>query len=217
MENRRKGTGDTADPVETDFQGEALFLAEQYGMLLRERERLKTMLEGSWEYTMDEAAAELESLSVSYDRERVQSSSISNPVERIVMKITDPVFMARKQREKNRQRIWCEEEYRYTVWKIGIVEAAMRERMKKGDRGIFRKIFVENWTYREMQSRHKRPLSHSQIERAEVRALNALEAQLRIVHSFEAGEPFERRLTGEAGEYWQEVRNGKNEKDPAGG
>ena len=217
MENRIKATGDTADPAETDFQGEALFLAEQYGMLLRERERLKTMLEGSWEYTTDEAAAELESLSVSYDRERVQSSNISNPVERVVMKITDPVFMARKQREKDRQRIWCEEEYRYTVWKIGIVEAAMQERMEKRERGIFRKIFVENWTYREMQSRHKRPLSHSQIERAEVRALNALEAQLRIVHSFEAGESFERRLTRDAREYLQEVQNGKDEKNTAGG
>lgn len=217
MENLMKTVGQTADTVVMDFQGEALFLARHYGTLLREQARLKTMLEGSWEYTTDDAIAELDNLSVSYDRERVQSSNISNPVERIAMKVADPVFMARKQKEKDRQRAWCEEEYRYTLWQIGMIETAMRERMEKRNRGIFKKCFAEGWTYREMRERYKGSLSPSQITRAKEMAIEALADQLRVVHSFEAGEPFEQRLTMEARKYWREVQDGENKKNQAEG
>ena len=85
---------------------EALFLAESYTKMLEEREWLQKRIAGNWTYTKEMAIAELDSITVAYDNERVQSSNISNPTERIAMKLTDE-YMARKQAEMNAERDAC--------------------------------------------------------------------------------------------------------------
>lgn len=210
-----------ATTVEQQYLDEALFLAKSYGFMLKDRDRLKKMLDGSWEYTIDDTIAEMDSITVSYDRERVQSSNISNPVERIVMKTTDPVFMARKQREKDQLKKWCEQTYKYTLWKINIVDTAIRERMSTRTRGVFKKCFVEGWTYEHMrESYNKALLDNKQIAREKRKALFAVYEQVMTVHSFEAGTDFEKRLAQEALEMFaveEEKGNGKDKENPAAG
>ena len=207
-----------ATTAELQYLDEALFLAQFYGRMLKDRDRLKAMLEGSWEYTIDDAIAEMDSITVSYDHERVQSSNISNPVERIVMKAADPVFMARKQREKDQQRSWCEKEYQYTLWKIGLVESAMREGMDKRTRGIFKRAFVDGWTYEHMRKSYTGSLYDWQIAKAKEQSVKAIHDQILIVRSFEPDSMYVRKLTKEVQECFEmEDNHGKTEENPTEG
>lgn len=55
-----------ATTVEQQYLDEALFLAKSYGFMLKDRDRLKKMLDGSWEYTIDDTIAEMDSITVLY-------------------------------------------------------------------------------------------------------------------------------------------------------
>ena len=72
------------DAEEYPYKEEALYLAQHYKQFLAERDRLKALLDGdNWTYTTEMAITDLDNLTVSYDHDRVQSSNISNPVQRI--------------------------------------------------------------------------------------------------------------------------------------
>ncbi len=126
----------------------AMKLAADYPFLLKEHDRLIQRLDGSWAYTKEMAIADLDSLTVSYDMERVQSSNISNPSERIAMKLTDE-YMRRKQEEYNREHDRCLQECKYVDWKLDTIETAIRERMDGLQRHVFRLVFVQGLTFRE--------------------------------------------------------------------
>ena len=80
---------DNGGENESRFLREALFLANSYTWMLKRREDLEQRLAGSWKYTKDMAIEELDSITIAYGKERVQSSNISNPTERIAMKLTE--------------------------------------------------------------------------------------------------------------------------------
>ena len=62
-----------------DFLALALFLAKSYGQMLKERERLKAVIDaGVPIYTKEMALRDLASVSIDYESERVQTSNISN-------------------------------------------------------------------------------------------------------------------------------------------
>ena len=62
-----------------DFLVLALFLAQSYGQMLKDRERLKAVIDaGVPIYTKEMALRDLASISIDYESERVQTSNISN-------------------------------------------------------------------------------------------------------------------------------------------
>ena len=126
----------------------AMKLAADYPSLLKEHDRLIQRIDRSWAYTKEMAIADLDSLTVSYDMERVQSSNISNPSERIALMLTDE-YMRRKQEEYNREHDRCLQECEYVDWKLDTIETAIRERMDGLQRRVFRLVFVQGLTFRE--------------------------------------------------------------------
>ena len=152
-EEKLKESADQTDKQdqEVQYMSEALFLANSYTRMLEERDSLERKLAGSWVYTKDMAIADLNNISVSYDGERVQSSNISNPTERIVLKINDERYMARKQAEMDAEKAACARELKYVSWKVGVVKTAVRERMSDELQDMFTLQYKGHKTYRETQ------------------------------------------------------------------
>ena len=128
----------------------AMWLASNYPVLLQEHDRLVRRLDGSWIYTKDMAIADLNNITVSFGSERVQTSNISNPSERIALLLTDE-YLQKKQEEYNREHERCLRECAYVDWKLDTVETALRERMNDMQRRIFDRVFVRNMTFREIR------------------------------------------------------------------
>lgn len=81
MYNQNTGAGKNAPP---DFSEMALFLAKSYGQMLKDRERLKAVIDaGVPVYTKEMAIRDLSSISIDYESDRVQTSNISRVPERI--------------------------------------------------------------------------------------------------------------------------------------
>ena len=133
------------------YMAEALLLANSYTKMLEERSRLEKLLAGSWVYTKDMAIDELDNITVSYEGERVQTSNISNPTERIALKLTDE-FMAQKQAEMDAERNAVASELEYLDWKIGVVETVWHERMKGTQKSVFQLIYYQHKTFMEAKS-----------------------------------------------------------------
>ena len=132
------------------YRQEAVFLAETYTQMLAHRTWLQNRINGSWEYTKDMAISELNSITVAYDSERVQSSNISNPTERVALALTDE-FLRKKQKELDAAREACIGELKYIDWKIGVVETTVRERMRPETRDVFTLLFKGGKTYEETE------------------------------------------------------------------
>ena len=137
-------------PDAPKYMREAIFLSETYTWMLKCRDILKKRLSGDWVYTIDMAISELDNITMAYDRERVQSSNISKPTERIALKLTDE-YMARKQAELDAERVACVQELEYVSWKIEVVETVWHERAKGKMRPVFQLLFYQNKTYREAE------------------------------------------------------------------
>lgn len=127
----------------------AKYLAESYSRIKENRDWLRKRLAGSWVYTREMAIAELDHISISYDSDRVQTSNISNPTERIALKLTDE-YMAKKQAGMDAERDACASEIAYLEWKIGIVETAGKERLKEIERWVFTLLYIHHKTFEEI-------------------------------------------------------------------
>ena len=139
-----------ASPDAPVYMAEALFLAESYTQMLKFRDALKKRLAGSWVYTIDMAISDLDSITVSYESERVQSSNISKPTERIALKLTDE-YMARKQAEMDAEKAAIVRELDYVSWKIEVAETVWKERAKGLEKSLFQLLFYQHKTYREAE------------------------------------------------------------------
>lgn len=165
---------------ENPYQEGALFLAKSCPTFQKERDWLMSRLAGSWVYTVDDAIHDLDNITVSYEGERVQSSNISNPTERIALKITSTDYMARKQREMDAEKKWCEERLQYLTWGIGVVDTAMKERMTAKERAIFQRLFFREKTYREIRQAYKGKLYDRQISTCRKAALEAVADEINL-------------------------------------
>jgi len=126
----------------------AMKLAEAYPAMMKDYDRMKERLAGSWVYTKEMAIAELSSSTVSYDHVRVQNNRISNPAERIAMMLTDE-YMKKKQEEYDWERERLKRELDYLDWKMRIVEVAVKERMNDFQQRVFRMIYLKGKTFKE--------------------------------------------------------------------
>ena len=137
-------------PDAPKYMAEALFLAESYTQMLKFRDALKKRIAGSWIYTIDMAISDLDSITVSYESERVQSSNISKPTERIALKLTDE-YMTRKQAEMDAEKAAIVRELEYVSWKIEVSETVWKERAKGLEKSLFQLLFYQHKTYREAE------------------------------------------------------------------
>lgn len=141
-----------ADQPDTPkYMREAMFLAGSYTWMQKWRDTLEKRLSGNWVYTIDMAIEELDSITISYESDRVQSSNISKPTERIALKLTDE-YMAKKQAEMDADRVALIKHLDYVNWKIEIVETVWHERMKEMQSAVFSLIFVGHKTYKEAET-----------------------------------------------------------------
>ena len=140
-----------------DYQAAALFLAKRYGGLLKEKEYIDKVLSGEFVFTEDDALEELISTTAGTESDtgvRVQTSNISNTTERIGILLVNG-YVEKRNREL-RQEILADNEGReYLNWKIDIIGTALSERMDKFERGLFKRRYVEQWTYRRIRERYQ--------------------------------------------------------------
>lgn len=189
------------EPKEPRYLNEAMFLAESYTKMLEEREWLRKRIAGNWTYTKEMAIAELDSITVAYDNERVQSSNISNPTERIALKLTDE-YMARKQAEMNAERDACIADLEYLEWKIGVVETVIRERLDDELKDLFTLQYKGKRTYRETKDilvkKRERKVCNDKIKKQKDSILGFLVRELILRSNAQADEQFIERLRQEA-------------------
>lgn len=181
-ENRKhteqdKKEQDTAFP---DCSELALFLAKSYGQMLKDRERLQSMLDaGVPIYTKEMAIWDLSSVSIDYETDRVQTSSISNIPLRIT-ELLDNGYVEKMNRKLHREMDESVKEYGYLCWKIEVVETAMRERMDQRERAIFIRIYVRGYTFSQLRKAHKKRLCNRQICEAKEVALKAITEEITV-------------------------------------
>ena len=163
-----------------DFLVLALFLAQSYGQMLKDRERLKAVIDaGVPIYTKEMALRDLASISIDYESERVQTSNISNVPLRIV-ELLDNGYVEKVNRKLRREMDESVKEYGYLCWKIALVETALRERMDKKEQGIFTRIFVRGYTFSQLKKAYKKRLCNRQICVAKEAALKALADEITV-------------------------------------
>lgn len=208
---------DNGGENESRFLREALFLANSYTWMLKRREDLEQRLAGSWKYTKDMAIEELDSITIAYGKERVQSSNISNPTERIAMKLTDE-FIVLKQREMDEEREACEDELKYLNWKIEVIETVWKERAKGFQKSVFQLLFYQHKTYKEavsiLRKKKKGRASNRKIAEAKTQILELfiLEVSLRSQRGEDA-DCVKRLMMETEGEYGKEEHSHSDGKD----
>ena len=163
-----------------DFLVLALFLAQSYGQMLKDRERLKAVIDaGVPIYTKEMALRDLASISIDYESERVQTSNISNVPLRIT-ELLDNGYVEKVNRKLRREMDESVKEYGYLCWKIEMAETAMRERMDQRERAIFIRIYVRGYTFSQLKKAHKKRLCNRQICEAKEAALKALADEITV-------------------------------------
>lgn len=168
-----------------DFLVLALFLAQSYGQMLKDRERLKAVIDaGVPIYTKEMALRDLASISIDYESERVQTSNISN-VPLCITELLDNGYVEKVNRKLRREMDESVKEYGYLCWKIEVVETAMRERMDKKERAIFERIFTKGKSYRQVCKAYKKGTLHNnQLYILRRRCLQALADHLKNLSNF---------------------------------
>ena len=186
---------DTAVP---DCSELALFLAKSYGQMLKDRERLQSMLDaGVPIYTKEMAIRDLSSVSIDYETDRVQTSSISNIPLRIT-ELLDNGYVEKMNRKLHREMDESVKEYGYLCWKIEVVETAMRERMDQRERAIFERMFARGKSYRQVCKAYKRGTLHNnQLYILRRRCMQALADHLKNLSSFPVYSQYMKQLQKE--------------------
>ena len=158
MYNQNTGAGKNAPP---DFSEMALFLAKSYGQMLKDRERLKAVIDaGVPVYTKEMAIRDLSSISIDYESDRVQTSNISRVPERIA-ELLDGGYVEKMNRKLRWEMQETVKEYGYLSWKIEIVETAMTERMDGKEQAVFERLFARGKSYRQVCKAYKKGTLHN--------------------------------------------------------
>ena len=163
-----------------DFLVLALFLAKSYAQMLKERERLKAVIDaGVPIYTKEMALRDLAAISIDYESERVQTSNISNIPLRIT-ELLDNGYVEKMNRKLRREMDESVKEYGYLSWKIVLVGTALRERMDQMERAIFIRVYARGYTFSQLKKAYKKRLCNRQICEAKEAALKALADEITV-------------------------------------
>lgn len=201
-ENRKHTEQDKKEQDTTvpDCSELALFLAKSYGQMLKDRERLQSVLDaGVPIYTKEMAIRDLSSVSIDYETDRVQTSNISNVPLRIA-ELLDHGYVEKMNRRLRREMDDSVKEYGYLCWKIALVETAMRERMDKKEQAIFERMFARGKSYRQVCKAYKKGTLHNkQVSQIKQRCLQAIANHLKNITSFPVYSEYMKELLRE----WQ--------------
>ena len=197
MNNQNTDAGKNA-PL--DVSELALFLAKTYGQMLKDRDRFKAVIDaGVTVYTKEMAIRDLSSISIDYESDRVQTSNISNIPERIA-ELLDNGYVEKMNRRLQWEMEETVKEYDYLVWKIEVVETAMRERMDKKEQAIFERMFARGKSYRQVCKAYKKGTLHNkQVSQIKQRCLQAIANHLKNITSFPVYSEYMKELLQE----WQ--------------
>ena len=173
------------DTQKPDFPELALFLAQSYGQMLKDRDYLKSVIDaGVQPYTKEMAIADLTAISIDYESDRVQTSNISNVPQRVI-ELLDAGYVEKINRRLRRDMEKAVKDHAYLCWKIEIVETAMQERMDKKERAIFERVFVRGKSYREICKAYKKgTMPNKQVIQLKRNCIQAIENHLKNVGCF---------------------------------
>ena len=185
---RNAGSGaqvheDLGGQQERDYKAAALYLAQSYGNMLKQKEYIDKVMSGKAVYTEDDALDELISTTASTESDtgiRVQSSNISNTTERIGLLLANG-FVEKRNREIRQEVLKDTEGRQYLYWKIDVIETAMAERMDSMEQNIFRRLFVKHMTYKQVrEAYHKKKLYNRFISDKRSSALELIAEEIRL-------------------------------------
>ena len=108
--------------------------------------------------------------------------------------------MERKQRELDKERAWCQQEYEYVLWKISIVHHARDDEMDTWEKRVFKYTFIDGLDYRGIKRVHPTAVHNPQIARALRSLLQA------IINEIEAQSAFDE--SGNMGRLRKEIHDG---------
>lgn len=157
---------------------DALLLAGQYADMLREKEYYEKAFAGVQLYTTEMAIDELSGSAYS-DSERVQTSNISKPTERIALLLADG-YVERKNAEIVQELLTQGAEYDDLCKKIDIIEVAMRERMEDRTRTVFLQLYAEEKKYSRVRYDCSNKCHNLVIQREKEKALAAIAEELEL-------------------------------------
>jgi len=179
------GTAERSEqPPTIDFPAAALHLARTYGNLITTRDNIRKLLAHRQVFTKDMAIEELLSITPGSGGEHVQTSNQSDQTARIAEKLASG-YVEKRQKQLEWEAARNVEELAYAEWKIGIVEAAMQERMSSKERWFFRNLFVKRRTYRSIREDNpgKGRIYDRDINGIRKEVLRALEGQIRLLNA----------------------------------
>ena len=165
---------------DTEYFDVACYLAKNYAAIGKQRDYYRSILQrGPLHVTEDMLIRDL-SLSSSYSEfDRVQTSNISNPSERI-SGLMDRGYLQNAQWEADHEYRKSEMAYRYACWKQYVIDVAMKERMSESQRVVFREIFIHGISLRGIQASLMPNYSVKKITGFRKKSLQALSDELRF-------------------------------------
>ena len=163
---------DAEEPQE-DYLERARKLADSYSLLVQKREWLRQQYEESksWFYTRDEIIYKL-SQGAHEESERVQTSGISNPVERTVLNC-DKVLASMNREVQNQRTEQFLEPYYKVCEEIELFEVGLRS-LRGQTRLVAEQLFVDGKKQSEITDIDGNPLGRRTVEREKEAALQGI-------------------------------------------
>lgn len=158
-----EGTHSAAADGKTDYLEKARELADSYSFLVQRKAELEHEIEESrsWFYTRDDAIYKL-SMGAHEESERVQTSSISNTVERTVLNC-DKVLASMNREIQNQRMELLIQPYRDVCAKIELFEIALRS-LRGMTRLVAEQLFVQRRRQTEVCDATGKPMSRRSVE-----------------------------------------------------
>lgn len=182
-ENRREVSAEhtrSAEETQVDYLEKARELADSYSLLVRRKAELEREIEESrsWFYTRDDAIYKL-SMGAHEESERVQTSSISNTVERTVLNC-DKVLASMNREIQNQRMELLIQPYRDVCAKIELFEIALRS-LRGTTRLVAEQLFVQRRRLTEVCDATGMPMSRRTVEAERSRAFTEMARVLKIM------------------------------------
>lgn len=158
-----EGTHFAAADGKTDYLEKARELADSYSFLVQRKAELEHEIEESrsWFYTRDDAIYKL-SMGAHEESERVQTSGISNTVERTVLNC-DKVLASMNREIQNQRMELLIQPYRDVCAKIELFEIALRS-LRGMTRLVAEQLFVQRRRQTEVCDVTGKPMSRRSVE-----------------------------------------------------
>ena len=175
-------TRSAAAGAETDYLEKARELADSYSSLAQRKAELEHEIEESrsWFYTRNDVIYKL-SMGAHEESERVQTSSISNTVERTVLNC-DKVLASMNREIQNQRMELLIEPYRDVCAKIELFEIALHS-LRGSTRLVAEQLFVQRKKLTEVSDATGKPMGRRSIEAERSRAIADMARVLKIMES----------------------------------